>query len=379
MRRDAFISAQRAYIRRADGGYETFVPPSLPPKLDLEPGLVQRLSEADRALGLLSGVAHSLTSPYLLSQSFLRREAVLSSRIEGTEATLSDLVLFEADNIDHTGDSREVANYMLAMEQALRSDRELPVSLRLLRQMHKTLLTDTRGSNATPGEFRRQQVWIGSKDCRLEDARYVPPAPESLMECLDAFEKYVHRPHPVPLIDLAYLHYQFEAIHPFLDGNGRLGRLLIALLLCEWDLLPTPLLDISGFFEPHREAYYERLFAVSSEGDWNGWVEYFLTAVAVQAKGAVERAKNLRDLRDHYREQVTSAGSSVLLSALVDHFFNMPALTVRQAEHRLDVSYRTASKCVDKLVEAGIVNEVTGRARDRIYVAQEILTLLTKP
>lgn len=379
MQRDAFTAAQHVHIRRAEGGYDTFVPPPLPPDLGLDSRLVERLSEADRALGLLSGVAHSLTNPYLLSQSFLRREAVLSSRIEGTEATLSDLVLFEAQNIDHTGDSREVANYMLAMEQALRDDRELPISLRLLRQMHQTLLTDTRGSNATPGEFRRRQVWIGSKDCLLEDARYVPPAPESMMECLDAFEKYVHAPHPLPLVDLAYLHYQFEAIHPFLDGNGRLGRLLITLLLCEWELLPTPLLDISGFFESHREVYYDRLFAVSAAGDWPGWVEFFLTAVAVQAKSAVQRAKNLRDLRDRYRERVTSAGSSVLLSALVDHFFDIPALTIRQAESRLDVTYRTASNCVGKLVDAGIVSEMTGRARDRVYVAHEILALLAKP
>jgi Fic family protein len=338
------------------------------------------LSEADRAIGQLAGAGHLLPNPYLLSHALLRREAVLSSRIEGTRASLSDLVLFEVDQErpPQVADVREVANYVAAMEWALDPEQPLPLSLRLLRGVHQTLLTGVRGGYATPGEFRTSQNWIGAPGCTLDGATYVPPPPERLWDCLDAFEKALHANHDLPpLIALACLHYQFEAIHPFVDGNGRVGRLLIGLLLCEWSLLPAPLLDLSAYFEPRRNEYYARLLSVSTAGDWVGWIEFFLRGVAIQAADAVCRVRRLQDLHRDYRVRVAAIRSSGLLAALVDALMDTPALTMRLAERLLGVSYRTARESVGKLVEAGILIEVTGRARGRVYLAHEVVAVLT--
>jgi Fic family protein len=371
---------------RAERGYWAFVPPSLWPELAFDLDLVDRLSAADRALGLLAGVGRSLPNPHLFSQVLLRREAVLSSRIEGTQASLSDLVLFEGQlmlfgaetgRAEERGDAREVFNYVAAVRQGLDPARSLPLSLRLLREAHATLLTGVRGGYATPGEFRRTQNWIGPPGCILNEATYVPPPPERLWECLDAFEKALYgEPALPPLLAIAFLHYQFEAIHPFIDGNGRVGRLLVTLLLAEWDLLPDPLLDLSAYIEPRRDEYYARLLAVSRAADWAGWARYFLAAVEHQALDVAGRAGRLQTLRDNYRARVATARSSGLLGTLVDALFDTPVLSIPTAARVLDVTHRAARLNIDKLVDAAILTEVGNRARYKLFLAPHILDVI---
>jgi Fic family protein len=375
MRPDDFAPPQRRHVGRAEGGYWAFVPPPLPPGIGWSAELANRLSAADHALGVLAGAGQTLPNPHLLARTLMRREAVLSSRIEGTQASLSELVLFEAGGgRDDQGDVREVHNYVQALDHALAPDRRLPLSLRLLRETHATLRTDVRGDYAAPGEFRRSQNWIGRPGCTLDEATYVPPPPERLWECLDPLEKYLHAQRDLPpLLAIACLHYQFEAIHPFIDGNGRVGRLLVVLLLVEWGLLPAPLLDLSAYLEPRREEYYARLFAVSIDGDWDGWLTFFLGVVEHQARDAVIRAQRLRVLRDDYRARVATARSSGLLGVLVDAVFDTPALTIPQARALLGVTHRAAAQNIAKLVDAGILREVGDRARNKLFLAVDVV------
>jgi Fic family protein len=379
VRREQFQAAQQAHVVRTLEGYLAFIPPPLPPELRLDRELVAKLSAADRALGELAGTARTLPNPHLVANALVRREAVLSSRIEGTQASLSDLVLFEAQPVrnDRTGDVQEVLNYVSAMNFTVNPERRLPLSVRLLREAHRILLTGVRGGYATPGEVRRSQNWIGPPGRTLRDAVYVPPPPDRLWDCLGAFEKYLHAEHDLPpLVTIACIHYQFEAIHPFVDGNGRVGRLLVSLLLIEWGLLPAPLLDISARLEPLREEYYARLLAVSTEGDWAGWLDFFLDAVRVQAADAVGRALALQRLRDEYRQRLTKARSSSLLPRLADRLFETPAVTAGIAAANLGVSRRAAALNIDKLVSEGILVELDLPGRSRWFVASEILDLL---
>ncbi|HET8641139.1 MAG TPA: Fic family protein, partial [Pseudonocardiaceae bacterium] len=238
-------------------------------------------------------------------------------------------------------------------------------------------LTGVRGGYATPGEVRRSQNWIGPPGCTLVDATYVPPPPDRLWDCLGEFEKALHADHDLPpLIMVACLHYQFEAIHPFVDGNGRVGRLLVTLLLIEWGLLPAPLLDLSARIEPLRDEYYDRLLAVSTAGDWAGWLGFFLDAVRVQANDAVGRAIALQRLRADYREKLTGARSSSLLPKLADWLFEVPAVTAGVVAEHLGISRRAAVLNIDKLVSAGILTEVTGLGRARLFFAVQILKVM---
>ncbi|MGH2748633.1 MAG: Fic family protein [Actinomycetota bacterium] len=377
----AFSPGQRRHVIRHPTGYVAFVPPPLPPALELTPALVSALSNADRQLGLLAGAGEWLPNPHLLIRPFLRREAVLSSRIEGTQASVEDLVLFEAaPQVPSAPDVREVANYVRALELAVRADRELPLSLRLIRDLHRELMTGVRGAHLAPGEFRTSQNWIGPAGCTLNEATYVPPPLDEMWQALDVFEKHLHEPDPFPpLVRLALIHYQFEAIHPFLDGNGRIGRLLMSLLLHDWDLLPQPLLYLSAFFERERSRYYELLFAVSQRGAWSDWVSFFLEGIADQSADVIERARRLFAVRERYRTELQRGRASALPLRLVDHLFEFPAITVPQAQRVLDVSARAARLNVMKLEQLGIIEEVTGRTRNRVFVAHEILDLLGEP
>ena len=363
---------------RHPSGYWAFVPPPLPPTVSLTEGLVHALSEADRNLGLLAGAGEWLPNPHLLIRPFIRREAVLSSRIEGTQASVADLVLFEASpTASAAPDVREVANYVRALESGVQEDRRLPLSLRLIRELHRELMTGVRGAHLTPGEFRTSQNWIGPAGCTLDEATFVPPPPDEMWQALDSFERYLHAPSDLPpLIRLALIHYQFEAIHPFLDGNGRVGRLLISVLLHEWEVLPQPLLYLSAYFERSRRDYYDLLLGVTLRGEWTAWITYFLTGVAEQAEDVVERTRRLFALRERYRAALHSPRSSALPLKLVDYLFEQPAVTIGQARAILDVSPRAARLNILKLEEAGIIHEFTQRSRNRIYVAREILDLL---
>ncbi|MBI5473065.1 MAG: Fic family protein [Ignavibacteriae bacterium] len=335
-----------------------------------------KLSDAAHLVGKLHGIAGDLPNPHLLIGPFVRREAVLSSRIEGTQASLSDLVFFEAsgESSAEVSDVREVANYVHALEFGLKRLDKLPLSLRLMKEMHSRLMKGVRGETLTPGEFRRSQNWIGPPGCTLTDAVYVPPPVDEMKQSLDAFEKYLHASSNLPpLIRLALIHYQFEAIHPFLDGNGRVGRLLMTLILCSEGLLPQPLLYLSAYFERHRAEYYRHLLAVSQTGAWNAWIEFFLTGVAEQSQDAIQRTQKLLGLWKRYRERLRAVRSSPTMLELVEHLFSSPAISVSQAASRLKVTYPSAQKAIERLVEMNILKEATGRLRNKVYVAREIL------
>lgn len=374
-----FTAESWGRLVQATQGYLAFVPHPLPPRIDLTWGLVRRLSEADRALSELAGVARNFPNPHLLINPFVRREAVLSSRIEGTMASLSDLFLFEAAEVREPNppDVREVATYVDALEYGLARLGQLPLSLRLIREIHARLMAGVRGQERTPGEFRALQNWIGPPGASLLDATFVPPPVPEMHEALDAFERFLHaEPVLPPLIRLALIHYQFEAIHPFLDGNGRVGRLLVSLLLCHERLLPQPLLYLSAFFERRRPDYYGLLLAVSRRGDWPEWIEFFLQGVAEQSRDAIRRAGLLLDLWRDYRGRFEHARSSALLLRLVDYLFEHPFLSMPTASRLLGVTYRSAELNVQKLVRAGVLQERTGLRRNRIYLAPAVLEIL---
>lgn len=361
-------------------GHSAFVPDPLPPSLEWNLGLVRALSDADRAIGRLAGEGGRLPNPHFLLRPFLRREAVLSSRIEGTQATLGELLAAEAGAAVERApeDLHEVGNYVSALEFGIERLRSLPLSLRLVRELHAHLMEGVRGHHATPGEFRRSQNWIGPAGCTLANASYVPPPPAELPSVLGAWEAFLHDRALPPLAHLALCHYQFEAIHPFLDGNGRIGRLLVTLLLVERGILPTPLLYLSAFFEATRQEYYARLLAVSERGAWPEWLAYFLNGVARQAEDALSRAERINGLLAGWR--LAAAGSpSRVVTALVDRLAENPFWTVTRAAERLGVAYTTAQRAVEKLVSLSILAPTSEARRDRVYCCREILEILEEP
>jgi Fic family protein len=360
-----------------------FVPNPLPPPLSWEAPLIQALSAADRALGELAGLGRTISNPHLLIRPFIRREAVLSSRIEGTQADIADLYAYEAGQLPLPGlngtttseaDVREVLNYVHALEYGIERLQTLPVSLRLVRELHERLLAGVRGEHLAPGEFRRTQNWIGKPGCTLADATYVPPAVDEMQGALYALEDYLHRDDEnPPLVRLALIHYQFEAIHPFLDGNGRIGRLLLVLLLLSWELLPLLLLFLSAYFERHRAQYYDLLLAVSQRGAWQEWLLFFLRGVAEQAQDAIARAKQLQDLQREWRERLHEERSAGLLYGIVDLLFENPMIAAGDLTGRFGVTHRTAMFNLRKLAEMGILTEISGRQRPQRFVAAAIL------
>ncbi len=359
-----------------EGGF-AYVPNPLPPmNLTWDSGLIEVLSLADRALGELAGIGGSLPNPHLLVRPFLRREAVLSSRIEGTQASLADVLAYEAVQLplfDASDDVKEVHNYVRALEYGLERMSSLPVSLRLIRELHGILLEGVRGEQFRAGEFRQGQNFIGPPGSSLATATYVPPPPKEMMEALQQLELYINESSNLPpLIRLGLIHYQFEAIHPFLDGNGRLGRLLISLLLCAWNLLPQPLLYLSAFFETNRPDYYANLRGVSEKGNWNSWLSFFLNGVSSQAIDAADRVKRINDLREDYRQRFQQGRSAARLLQVVDLLFARPLVSVHTVEEELGLPYPTAERYIDELVKQGIL-ESSGKARNRVFVARDIL------
>lgn len=365
---------------RCPGGYWAFVPHPLPPDIAWTPELVRALSDADRLIGRLAGEGGRLPNPHLLMRPFVRREAVLSSRIEGTQATLGELLAAEAGaSVDRSPeDLREVGNYVVALEYGLKRLNKLPLSLGLIRELHEKLTKGVRGDRATPGEFRRSQNWIGPPGCTLANATYVPPPPAELMTCLNDWEKFLYESALPPLVQVALAHYQFEAIHPFLDGNGRVGRLFIALFLVERSILPAPLLYLSEFFEATRRDYYERLRGVSESGEWEAWLQYFLNGVARQSEDALSRAERINRLLTDWRASVAGVLSKFLFM-LLDMLAANPFLTVKKAAERLGVAFTTAQRTVEKLEKLNIVTEVSKAKRDRVYCAKSILDILEEP
>jgi len=359
-------------------GITCFRPNPLPPNLQLDMQTAVILSQADLSLGKLSGAGRMLPNPHLLIAPFVRREAILSSRIEGTVASAREVATFELDPSREPvkQDVREVSNYILALKYGLERLKELPVSLRLIRELHAHLLRGVRGSDRRPGEFRSVQNWIAPEGSTVEQARYVPPAVPDMRTALDEFEKFLHQRSERPsLIDLALIHYQFEAIHPFEDGNGRIGRLLISLLLCERGLLSEPLLYLSVYFDHNSREYRDLLLAVSQKGAWLEWIQFFLNGVAEQAKDAEIRCWRLLQLWREYRDRVQKVNAPALGLKLVDHLFTQPLITVPIAQGLLHVTYRAAKNNLDKLVAEKILREGRTNQGTRFYVADKILHL----
>ncbi len=359
------------------GGYWAFIPHPLPPKLEWDNSLVSLISKADLALGTLSGLGENLPNPHLLIYPFIRREAVLSSRIEGTQSSLSDLLFFEATKLEKQRDVKEVQNYVHAIEYGLKRLEELPLSLRLIRELHNILMEGVCGERATPGEFRQSQNWIGPPGCTLNEATFVPPPTPEMLDALDQLEKFLHADTDLPpLAELALIHYQFEAIHPFLDGNRRIGRLLITLFLCQQGILTKPLLYLSAFFERHRQEYYELLLGISQRGAWRRWIEFFLQAVVEQSNDAVRRARRLLGLHQSYYQTSLEKRLPPTAGQLIELIFMRPVINVSVVREFLRVTFPAAQKAINALEKEGILTEITGGKRNKTYTAEEILKIL---
>jgi Fic family protein len=369
------LKAGRAgrYVRQP-AGYQAFIPVPLPPRPAVRTaGVIQRLlSEADHALGRLDGSVHTLPNPDLFVSMYVRKEAVLSSQIEGTQSSLQDLLAAEADALaeDRPHDVAEVVNYVAAMNHGLARLSKLPVSVRLIREIHARLLKGGRGSRLTPGDLRRTQNWIGPTGGTLAQASFVPPPPGEVLPALSQLEKFVHARDNLPLlIKIGLTHSQFETIHPFLDGNGRVGRLLITFLLCERGVLRKPVLYLSHYFKRHRPEYYERLQRMRDARDFEGWLRFFLRGVSEVSAEATETARRILELRENNRRAITdglgrAAGNG---HRLLDHLYERPIVSVKDVQGLLRTTFAGANQIVQRLVDANILGEITGQARHRRF------------
>lgn len=367
-------------------GYRAFHPRPLPPSppLALTPALLRRLSRADRGVAGLDSAILTLPDPQRFLAMYVRKEAVLSSQIEGTQSSLDDLLRSEAKvpGSPIPGDVGEVSNYVRAMQHGMAQLPELPVSSRLIRDLHERLLRGTRGADKRPGDFRQGPVWIGAEGASLSEAVFVPPPPDAIADAIQALEHYIHTTseEDVPLlIQIGLIHAQFETIHPFADGNGRIGRLLITLLLCEKGLLRQPVLHLSTFFKLYRQSYYERLQAIRDAGDWEGWISFFLDGVAEIAEEASALARRIVALREeHWRLIADRLGARASNGfRLIEHMYRSPYITVNQATEILSVSFPNANALLQDLVESGLLREVTGQQRNRIFFYAPYVALFT--
>jgi len=366
------------------GSVNAFVPHPLPPAdppLDLSGALGAKCYDCLMALARLGVAAHLVPSENWFIYGFVRKEAVLTSQIEGTQATLRDLLEFEAtDEAEHPEDVEEVCNYVDALTYARREmtrPRGLPLSTRLLCEAHKRLMKGVRGRNTQPGTIRRSQNWIGGT--RSDNARFVPPPPEDVPAALTALERWIHSDDSLPpLVKVGLAHVQFETIHPFLDGNGRIGRLLIALLLEHWGILSSPLLYLSLAFRRHQREYYDRLSAVRTDGDWEGWTDFYLSCVREAADNGVDVAQRLFALLGKDRRRLTSSErATVATIQLLDMLPEHPMVTVPRASRMLKSTAPTARKAIDILTELGVLRETTGKQRDRVFAYHKYLQILT--
>jgi Fic family protein len=373
-----FFEVAPGKLIQLTGGHVAFVPHPLPPELLYKGKIPRLIEEANLALGYLRGSAQTLPNPHMLIRAFQQREALLSSRIEGTVADPQELLFADVKKQDSmTPNVREVRNYVEALNHGLKLLDKIPVSLRLIRELHIKLMHGVRGQEQRPGEFRDVPNYIG-RPGGFENARYIPPPVPEMILALDQFERFIHEESDIPaVVKLALIHYQFEAIHPFRDGNGRIGRLILSLLLCDWKLLPKPLLYLSAYFDQHREEYFDHLLSVSQRGEWNDWIAFFLKGVAEQAYDAVERSRKLLDLRLQYQEKLHKAHASGLTLKLVDCLFDLPAMTVPLAKVKLHVSYPGAKHTVLKLVDAGILQATDEKHHPKLYLANGILGLIS--
>ena len=371
-------------------GYLAYVPSPLPPNppVELDAEMISLLSRADQALGKLDGIATLLPNPNLFVGMYVRKEALLSSQIEGIDSTLDEVIRFEEGEEPSEGkrlhDTAEVVNYVRALNHGIRRLAELPLCLRLIREIHAELMRGVRGEGKAPGEFRVTQNWIGPQGVSLANATFVPPPVPEMTSALDNFEKFLHernehpeRAHHPVIIECALVHAQFETIHPFLDGNGRLGRLLIALLLHERRVLTQPLLYLSLYLKGRRLEYYDRLTAVRKNGDWEGWTKFFLRGIEQTALEAVETAKKIVTFREQAIRTASSLGPTEL--KLTEFLFGHPLTDIQTAQKYLSVSYNTSASAIAKLESVNLVRETTGKQRNRVFRFAGYLALFEEP
>ena len=375
--------AQRAgrYVRQP-GGYQAFMPAPLPPEppIRLESDLQALLSQADRALGRLDGSIQTLPHPDLFVAMYVRKEAVLSSQIEGTQSSLQDVLAAEARvlSVDRPSDVDEVFNYVAAMNHGLARLADLPVSVRLIREIHQRLLAGVRGQHLTPGELRTSQNWIGPGGCTLAEATFVPAPPQEVPLLLGELERFLHDESPLPLlIRIGLAHAQFETIHPFLDGNGRVGRLLITFLLCEKDLLLKPVLYLSHYFKRYRQRYYDALQAVRDRGAWEAWLAFLLTGVFEVSRQATETARHILLLRERHRQVITdhfgrAAGNG---HRVLEYLYQHPIIAVTEIRDLIQTSYPAANNLVTQFVNHGVLHEMTGQKRNRRFLYRDYVDL----
>ena len=370
------------YVRQA-ANYRAFIPKPLPPKppVKIEGALQNLLSRADMALALLDGLAEMLPNVDLFIAMYVRKEALLSSQIEGTQASLDDLFSFErGEKLGNLNDVTEVVNYVKAMNYGIERLQSLPMSLRLIKEIHAILLEGVRGSERLPGEFKRSQNWIGPPGCTLNEATFVPPPFHEAIEAMGDLEHYFHDKAKLPfLIDCALIHYQFETIHPFLDGNGRMGRLLITYYLYWKEVLHKPLLYLSYYFKKNRQEYYDRLNMVRDTGNYEQWIDFFLKGVVDTAGSAMETARKVLELQTHHRRLLWEKKiSSPLAVGILEQLFYTPVVSIGPLAKQFDISYQAASTLVSQLENAGILKETTGRKRDKRFVYSDYLNILAE-
>jgi Fic family protein len=364
-------------VGQGEAAYWAFAPRPLPREIELSPGTVFELSEADRAIGALAGLGARLPNPHLLIRPYLRREAVASTRIEGTQSSLSEVLSAEAQLRVETEDQREVLNYVRALEHGLIRLPALPLSKRLIREMHAELLAGVRGAKSTPGEFRRSQNWIGGTN--PSNAHFVPPPIDLLEDALDDFEAFLHDDLRIPLlVRCALAHFQFETIHPFLDGNGRLGRLLIVFYLIERGVLGQPLLYLSAYFERNRDEYVGALQGVRERGEMDRWLSFFLRGIATQARSAIDAADALLRLREDFRGRLRQARARGRAADAAEALVGNPFVSVPQLVQSLSVTRQGAQYVISTLVRAGILESVPGVTRPALYVARAVLDVLQR-
>ena len=363
-------------------GYRAFIPAALPPAppIQMEGELQSLLSLADRALGRLDGSIQTLPNPDLFVFMYVRKEAVLSSQIEGTQSSLQDLLAAEAHifSPESPKDVDEVVNYVAAMNYGLDRLRELPLSIRLIKEIHERLLQGVRGARLTPGELRRSQNWIGPGGCTLNEATFVPPPPHEVPGALGALESFLHAANDLPqLIQIGLAHAQFETIHPFLDGNGRMGRLLITFLLCQQEILLKPVLYLSHFFKQHRVAYYEHLQAIRDQGHWEQWLAFFLRGIVSVSREATETARRILTLREDHRAAVTThlgraAGNG---HRVLESLYQRPIVSVAEVQALTGTTYTAANSLVSRLAKLDILQEATGYKRNRVLRYQPYIAI----
>ena len=373
------------YVRQL-GGYRAFIPAPLPPDppVEITGELQVLLSQADRALGRLDGSIQTLPHPDLFVLMYVRKEAVLSSQIEGTQSSLQDLLAAEARIFapNRASDVGEVLNYVTAMNHGLRRLSEIPVSIRLIREIHAKLLQDTRGSHLIPGELRSSQNWIGPAGCTLHEALFVPPPPHQVADDMSQLERFIHADTDLPLlVKIGLAHAQFETIHPFLDGNGRVGRLLITFLLCEQGVLQKPVLYLSWFFKQHRQQYYDELQSVRDAGTWERWLAFFLRGVAEVSKQATDTARRILSLREEHRRVITDSFGRAAANGhrVLEHIYEHPIVSVRDVRLLTGTTYTAANNLVARMAGFGILHEFTGRTRHRRFRYQNYIDLFHDP